>query len=132
MFVVVINEFAQDSLELAPMKNQHRVEALTSNGAYEALGERIRTRGLKGRADDPDPLGSAHLIETRAELGIAVPDQELPRVSLLSQGEAQIASLLSDPLPHRIGGDGDEVDPLVSISMKNNTRRDGGAAPCRR
>jgi hypothetical protein len=58
MFVVVINEFAQDSLELAPMKNQHPVEALTSNGAYEALGERIRTRGLKGRADDQDPLGS--------------------------------------------------------------------------
>jgi hypothetical protein len=75
MFVVVINEFAQDSLELAPMKNQHPVEALTWNGAYEALGERIRTRGLKGRADDPDPLGSEHLIETRAELGIAVPDQ---------------------------------------------------------
>jgi hypothetical protein len=46
MFVVVINEFAQDSLELAPMKNQHRVEALTLNGADEALGERIRTRGL--------------------------------------------------------------------------------------
>ncbi len=57
MFVVVINEFAQDSLELAPMKNQHPLEALTSNGAYEALGERIRTRGLNGRADDPDPVG---------------------------------------------------------------------------
>jgi hypothetical protein len=111
MFVVVINEFAQDSLELASMKNQHRVEALTSNRACEALGERIRTRGLKGRADDQDPLGSEHLIETRAELGIAFPNQELPSVSLLSQGEAQIASLLSDPLPHRIGGDADEGDP---------------------
>ncbi len=57
MFVVVINEFAQDSLELAPMKNQHPVEALTWNGAYEALGERIRTRGLNGRADDQDLKG---------------------------------------------------------------------------
>src|ERR1019366_9575392 len=111
MFVVVINEFAQDSLELAPMKNQHPVEALTSNGAYEAVGERIRTRGVNGRADDSEPLGLEHLIGTRAERVIAVPDQELPRVSLLSQGEAQIASLLSDPLPHRIGGDADEVDP---------------------
>src|ERR1039458_4054230 len=114
MFVVMIDEFAQDSLELAPMKNQHRVEALTSNGAYEALGERIRTRGLNGRCDDQDPLGSEHLIGTLGELGLAVPDQELPRVSMLSSGEAQIASLLSDPLPHRIGGDGDEGDPRGS------------------
>jgi hypothetical protein len=63
MFVVVINEFAQDSLELAPMKNRHPVEALTWNGAYEALGERIRTWEMKGRAHDQDPLGSEHLIE---------------------------------------------------------------------
>jgi hypothetical protein len=51
-------------------ENQHLVEALTSNGAHEALGERIRARGLNGRADDPGRLGSEHLIETRAELGI--------------------------------------------------------------
>jgi len=57
MFVVVINEFAQDSLELTPMKHQHPVEALTSNGAYEALGERIRTRGL--RWERHLPVGSS-------------------------------------------------------------------------
>lgn len=55
MFVVVINEFAQDSLELAPMKNQHPIEALAWNGAYELLGERIRTRGLKGARMIQDP-----------------------------------------------------------------------------
>jgi len=55
--------------------------------------------------------GSEHLVEGGGELRIAIPDQELFRTGLFSQDEAQIASLLGDPLPNRIGGDADQVGP---------------------
>src|ERR1019366_2210890 len=111
MFVVVINEFAEHRFELPAMEHQHRVEALTSDGPDEPFGERVRTRRPDRRSDDPDALCGEHLVEARGELGVPIPDQEPRRVTLLSQGEAQIASLLSDPLPHRIGGDAAHMDP---------------------
>ena len=79
------------------MKDQHPVEALTSNGAYEALGGRIRTRRLNGRADDPDSLRSEHLVETGGEFRVTIPDGELHRSGALDKIEDEVASLLSDP-----------------------------------
>ncbi len=57
MFVVVINEFAEDHFELPAMEHKHPVKALPSNSSDETLGEPIRlSRQL-------------HLIETvRPEL----------------------------------------------------------------
>jgi hypothetical protein len=111
MFVVVINEFAEDRFELPAMEHKHPVKALPSNSSDEAFGERVRPRKPDRRADGPDAIGLEHFVEAGGELGIAVPDQELGRTGLFSQGQAQIASLLSDPLSHRIGGDASHRDP---------------------
>ena len=111
MFVVVINEFAEDHFELPAMEHKHPVKALPSNSSDEAFGEPIRPRRPDRRADGPDAIGSEHFAEARGELGIAVPDQEVGRATLFSQDQAQIASLLSDPLSHWIGGDAAHRDP---------------------
>ena len=68
--VVVIDEFAEDRVELRAMENQQPVETLASCSADEPLGERVRTRGPNRRANDPDALCGKHLVEARSELGI--------------------------------------------------------------
>jgi|SRR5450759_313353 hypothetical protein len=121
MFVVVINEFAEDHFELPAMEHKHPIKALPSNSSDEALGEPVRTGGSDRHADDPDAIGSEHFVEARGELRVTVPDQELRRVTLFSQDEAQVASLLGDPFTSGL-----VVMPLtstrrVSSSMKKST-----------
>jgi hypothetical protein len=77
MFVVVINEFAEDRFELPAMEHKHPVKAIPSNSSDEAFGEPIRPRRPDRRADGPDAIGSEHFVEARGELGIAVPDKNL-------------------------------------------------------
>jgi hypothetical protein len=137
MFVVVINEFAEDRFELAAMEDQYPVETLASRGADEPLGEHVRPRSSDRRADDPNAPGSEPLVEAGGELGVSVPDQERGRAGLFSQGQAQIASLLSDPLSHRIGGDaahrdppGAELDEEEHIEMAKQHRVDVEEVTC--
>jgi hypothetical protein len=99
VFVVVINELAQDLLEMAPTEDEEPIEALTADGAYEALGERIGTRRLNGRLDDSDAFGAEHLVETGGELRVSVPDEELHWSGALEKIEDEVARLLSDQLP---------------------------------
>ncbi len=120
MFVVVSNEFAEDRFELAAMEDQYPVETLASCGADEPLGEHVCPRSSDGRADDPNAPGSEHLVEAGGELGVSVPDQERGRAGLFGQDEAQIASLLGDPLP-RDGGDAAYVDtPGVELDEEEH------------
>jgi len=112
MSVVVINELAEDRFELGAMEDQHPVEALPADGPDEPRGGRVRTRGPDRRGDVPDALRGEHLVEAGGELGISVPDQELRLATLLGQVEAQIKSLLGDPLHHRVGGGADNARRL--------------------
>src|ERR1035437_3647999 len=57
------------------------------------------------------PLEGNRLVEVGGELGTSVPDQELGRVTLSTQGEAQIANRQGDPPPHRVGGNATHMDP---------------------
>jgi hypothetical protein len=84
VFVVVIDEFAEDRFQLVAMEHEHPVKALASYRPDESLGERIRTRGPNGRTDNSDAVGSEHLIEARGEFRISVPDQELRRATLFN------------------------------------------------
>jgi hypothetical protein len=46
----------EDALEMAAGNNQDSVEALSTDGADEALGERVRLRRAHWRLDDRDTL----------------------------------------------------------------------------
>jgi len=90
-------------------------------GADESLGERVGTGSTDRRADDPDALGTEHLVEAGCELGIAVTDQKCDRSSPFGELKRQVPGLLDHHAPV-----GCSVMPvtktfLVSSSMKNRT-----------
>jgi hypothetical protein len=74
--VVVIDELGKDRVELTPMEDQHAVEALSTDGANETLGNGIGPRRSDRRPDDPDALGAEDLVEVGREFGIPVPHEE--------------------------------------------------------
>jgi len=117
MFVVVSDVFGQNLLEMVSTEDEDPVEALSAHGAHESFGERVCPRGSNGRLDDAGAFRAEHLVETGGELRVSVPDEKPGRPASLGQDEGQVASLLGDPLPHRVASDTREVDP----PMKNST-----------
>src|SRR5665213_161409 len=110
--VVVVNDvLRQYLLEMLASEDEESIGAFSADGADKSLGECIRSWRSNGCLDDADALGVEHLVETGRELRVSVPDEELgcPRSALEIRGE--VASLLDDPLPRRIGSDAGEVDP---------------------
>ena len=109
MPVVVQEVLGQNLLEVAVPKYEKAVQALSTDGPHETFCERVRTWGLDWRLDDPDAFSVEDLVETSTELRVPVPDHELGCPGPLGKGSAQVAGLLGDPLPHRVGGDAGEV-----------------------
>jgi hypothetical protein len=56
--------------------DQEPVEAVASDGADPAFGERVRLWRPEWRADDLDAFASEDLVEDIAELAVTVVDQE--------------------------------------------------------
>jgi transposase-like protein len=61
--VVVVNEDVEYALEMASVQDQEPVEALRTNGPHEALGDSVRLRSAKRRADDWDPVASEDRVK---------------------------------------------------------------------
>ena len=78
--VVVLDVLAEDVIEVAPAENEQRVQALLAQRAHEALSVRVGVRRPERGAYHPDPLGPEDLLEGRAELRIAIVDQEARRL----------------------------------------------------
>jgi hypothetical protein len=98
---VVVHEVrSQNLLEVAVPKDEKVVQALSTDGPHEALGERVRPWGLDGRLDDPDAFSAGHLVKARGELRVSVSDEELGGSGPLGKSPAQVAGLLGGPLPH--------------------------------
>jgi len=111
MFVVMSDVLGQNLLEMASTEDEDPVETLSADGAHESFGERVRPRSSNRGLDDAGALGAKHLVEAGGELRVSIPDKEFGRSRTFSQQEAQVASLLGDPLPHRVSCDAREVDP---------------------
>jgi hypothetical protein len=63
-------------LELPPAGDQEPVEAVTTDGADPAFGERVRLRRPKWGADDLHTFASEDVVDRAAELAVTVVDQE--------------------------------------------------------
>jgi hypothetical protein len=103
------------------MAHQDPVEALSGGGTNESLGERVRPRGPNRRADDPDALGSEHLVDGRGERGVPIPDQELRRESCSARTKRRVRARPVTQSPTGLA-----VTPVtntlqVSSSMKKAT-----------
>ena len=108
MAVVMVDVLSEDGFELTPVEDQHPVETLAADGADEALGKSVGSRGSERRADGPDPLGAEHFVETCRELGVSVPNQEPDGKRSLGKHHGQISGLLDHP-----GSTGLAVTPLT-------------------
>jgi len=80
----MVDEDPEHPLEMATVEDQERVETLGSDGADEALGDRVRLRRSRWRADDLDPVASEDDVEVAGELAVEIPDQEANRCRPLS------------------------------------------------
>jgi hypothetical protein len=74
MAVVVMDEDAKDTLEVASVQDQEPVEALGADGPHEALGDRVRLRCTNRRLDDLDAFVAEDSVEVVRELAVAVAD----------------------------------------------------------
>jgi hypothetical protein len=77
------------------VEDQQPVETLATDGANEALRDRVRSRRPHRSFDDPDAFAAEDFVEGAAVLAVAVADQESE--ALLGELEAEVARLLGDP-----------------------------------
>jgi hypothetical protein len=91
MAVVVVEEDAQDVLEMTPVHDQEPVEAFGAGGADEALCDRVRLRRSNGRLDDLDAFACEDGVEVAGELAVAIADQEPNRSWSLVERPGELA-----------------------------------------
>jgi hypothetical protein len=93
--VVVLDEEAQDALEVAAVEDQQPVETFDADGSDETLGDGVCLRRPQRRLDDPDATAAEDLVEGAAVFAVAVADQEAHAV--VGEVEAEVACLLGHP-----------------------------------
>src|SRR4029450_3020118 len=96
---------------MSASENENAIEAVAADGAHPALSERVRVRCLHRIPNHLDPLRAEDLVESVAELPIAIMDQQLEAALLLAQLHDGVASLLGDPGAVGVGCTGDELEP---------------------
>jgi hypothetical protein len=72
---------------------------------------RVGLRCLRRRQQDSDALAGEQGVESAAELGVSVPDQEPNAGGPVGQVHHQVASLLGNPLAGGVGRDAQQMNP---------------------
>jgi len=96
-------------------ENQHAVQELPAQGAYQALADRVHPRRLDRGAQDRGAGGLEDGVERGGEVRAAVAYQELDDPEPLIEGEGQVAGLLHCPVTGGMGGDAAEVHPAGPV-----------------
>jgi hypothetical protein len=109
MAVVMIGVLAEDQPQVPLAGDQHPVQALAAGAGNPPFGDRVRTRRLDGRLDDPHPGRGEYRVEGGGELGVPVPDEEFEAVRVITEVHQQVAGLLGHPLTRGVGGDPGQV-----------------------
>jgi hypothetical protein len=107
----VINEFGQDSLKVLGVDDQNLVQAFPPCGPHPPFRVCVRPRRPDRCLEHLDGVGGEDGVERGGELGVTVADKELERVDPVAQAHHEIAGLLGNPLPGRMGGDAQNVHP---------------------
>src|SRR6266542_322922 len=110
----MLGEDMEHPFEMAVVEDQEPVETLRSDGADEALGNRIRLRRSHRRADDLDPFTSERRVEVTRELAVAIPDQKAHRRRTLRQSPSELTGLLRDPGAAGVRRAAGEIHPAAA------------------
>jgi len=110
MPVVMAGIHTQHLFELPAAEDQQPIETLATYAADPALGVCVGVRRLDRCADHDDPFALEDVIETAAELGVAVVNQEASCLLAVVEGHQQVARLLGCSSRRRVACAGDELD----------------------
>ena len=88
----MLDELGEHDFEVAPSEDEHPVEALSSDGAYESFG--VRPRCPDRDVDDSDPLSGEDGTEGGDECRVSATDQERDRRRPVCELHADVPGLL--------------------------------------
>ena len=103
MAVVVVDEDADDVLEMLAIEYQESIQTLRASRPHEPFRDTVCLRRAKGRANDLYPLALKDPVKTLEELLIPIANQEAERVLARRQRPGQLPGLLRHPRPARSG-----------------------------
>jgi hypothetical protein len=112
--VVVLHIDPQYTSKLPGADDQQLVKTLSGHSTDPPFGDGVGVGRLHRCADDLGTGRAPHIVESPAELGIPVADQELERGGLVVEDGDQVAGLLSSPPSRRVSGDAGKVHPSVA------------------
>ena len=116
---VVEAVLVQHRLKVALTKNDHVVQALTTNTAEKSFDYRIHQRRSDGGLNDLDPGALGNAIEVRPKLVIAIANKKLRSCS---EG-CRFTKLLRGPLLRRVTSHG-YVNHSFGIDVNDEERED--------
>lgn len=112
MRVVMRGVLTQDVQRVSSVKDQHVIEDLPPQASDESLRVTVDLWGPTGGEHDLDAFGGEDGIEAATVLGVAVAEQEAhAELGVALQIHHQVARLLGDPGPVRVGAHPDPEDP---------------------
>jgi hypothetical protein len=109
LLVVVIDIVPKYSFEMSMAEDEDAVQAFSPNCPHPTFSVGIGPRGSDRRLDDSDPFRSEDLVESRRELCVAIPDQELDRSTSVREIANQVASKLGDECTSRMARHTEDV-----------------------
>ena len=122
MAVVMVDEDANDLLEMLAVEDQEPIQTLRANRSHEPFRDAVRLRRAKRRANDLEPTASEHVVKTVGEFLVPVANQEAERLWAFGQPPCQLTGLLCYPRRNRIRRAARDVHTVaLSSSMKNST-----------
>src|ERR1017187_10333134 len=107
--IVVLHVLPKDSLKMTMAEDEDPVEAFSPNRPDPTFRVGIGPRGSDWRLDDSDPFRSEDLVESRRELCVAIPDQELDRSTSVREITDQVAGDLGEECTGRMVSDTEDV-----------------------
>jgi hypothetical protein len=99
VLVVVANVAIEHSSEMSFVYDKETIGALRAHRSHPALGYSVRVRCSYGGSHDPRPFATPHAVEARAELGVAITQEELDGEACISELRGHVAGALGDPVP---------------------------------
>src|ERR1700694_5772895 len=89
--VVVRQVDTQQLLEVPASQDEEPIETVVAHGSHPSFGISVRFWRPDRGANNPDALRAKHLVEGLGEFGVAVMNEELELVTLLTKVAGKVA-----------------------------------------
>jgi hypothetical protein len=109
--VVVLDVDAEHLLKVSSPGDQQPVQTLGRHRTDPTLGVGVGVGRLHRRDQYLGVVRTEDVVEGAGELRVSIANKEAHSSAPLAQHEAQVAGLLGNPSPIRVGGHAGQVDP---------------------